>query len=284
MGLMVSLVVVLAVAAAGWMAYAGREPRSEGKSLTEWCRLYSQHETSGWQRTGKFHVPGETPGEAQLAIRKIGTNALPHLVRMVGAKDSPLKVKIWMLLRRQSVVRIPLMAREERPLATWGFDVLGAEAKPAVPALIQLMDDKDMMVRRMVMICLEKIGPSANDAVPVLSRALDDPGLKMRSTALYALVSVHVPGDEVVPRLIKKVESLRKDGSGDYVDIIYMLEKFGPDARAAVPTLLSIAREEIGASRMAATNALMRIEPDVAKVMVPQKDFEEEISPWIKRD
>jgi HEAT repeats len=279
-GWAICFAMLLVAAGAGWVAYSTREPSYGGKSLTEWLSLHSQQKVAHWEQTGKFHVLGEKPDEAEIAIRKIGTNALPQLVRMVGAKDSPLKLKIWSWLRSHPAIRVPFrMAIEDRVLATWGFDALGAEAKPAVPALIRLMDDKDEMVRRMAMKCLEDIGPAANDAVPALSRALDDPGLKMRSTALFALLAVHVPGDDVVPRLIKKLETVRKGGSGDYLDIIAMLGDLGPEARAAVPTLVSIAHEEIGTRRMVATNALMRIEPDMVKFV-----REEEISPWIKRD
>src|SRR5215475_7338731 len=51
---------------------------------------------------------------------------------------------------------------------------LGAEAKPAVDALVRALKDEDVFVRRFSAQALGEIGPEAGGAVPALSAALRD--------------------------------------------------------------------------------------------------------------
>lgn len=63
----------------------------------------------------------------------------------------------------------------------------GAEAQPAVPALIGMLKDPHTSVCVGAEYALAKIGPGAASAVPALSAALDDSRKEVRVGAAYAL-------------------------------------------------------------------------------------------------
>jgi hypothetical protein len=72
------------VGAAVWSALSGHEPVYQGKSLQAWMRDFDDPYTLVW--AGK---ESEKHLRAAEAIRHIGTNAAPFLVKMAGAKDGP---------------------------------------------------------------------------------------------------------------------------------------------------------------------------------------------------
>ena len=75
------------------------------------------------------------------AVRRIGTNALPTLLRMLRAKDSALKVKLMDLVKRQHYFRIEYTPADELNYrACSAFGVLRAKAQSAAPALIRIYE------------------------------------------------------------------------------------------------------------------------------------------------
>lgn len=75
----------------------------------------------------------------------------------------------------------------------WAAESLGhfgAEARPAVPDLVEALKDEDKTVRMGVAYALAEIGPAATDAVPALKAALKDPAKEVRDAAAYALKQV----------------------------------------------------------------------------------------------
>jgi tetratricopeptide (TPR) repeat protein len=119
------LIVCLALIVIGgivWLAWPPREPSYQGKSLSYW--LSSQM----YQGTGSSN-----------ALRSIGTNAIPTLLRLLKSKDSALTEKLSDLIERQSFVHNPIVsADEKRQKASLGFLLLGQMATNAVPALIDI--------------------------------------------------------------------------------------------------------------------------------------------------
>jgi tetratricopeptide (TPR) repeat protein len=77
--------------------------------------------------------------ECREAIRSIGTNAIPTLLRILKAKDSPVKKAVMDLAEKQSYVELPIHSVEEHsPKAVIGFYLLGDLATNAVPALVDI--------------------------------------------------------------------------------------------------------------------------------------------------
>src|SRR5258705_13434672 len=110
--------------------------------------------------SGKVSLRSSNQQEADKAVREIGTNALPYLLKLAGRKDSALKQRFFSIYRRQSWLKLPIHdAQFYRVEATCGFAALHEKARPAVPALIRLLKDEDYQVREIAANDLGMIGP-----------------------------------------------------------------------------------------------------------------------------
>jgi HEAT repeat protein len=94
----------------------------------------------------------------------------------------------------------------------------------AVPALVELLDDKDTEVRILAASSLGNIGHDAKTAIPVLTKMLRDKDVFVRSNAAWAL------------------------------------GKVGPEARQALPALSELLHDKDDVVRRAAIEALSKIE------------------------
>src|SRR5882762_7135488 len=103
------------------------EPVYQGKPLSYWCYQYEIDSSPD----------SESQLRAETAIRAIGTNAIPTLLRWLKAKDS--KLKLLQLASKQHSVNIRWKTAENRHYeALQGFFALGTAGKSAVPALIEI--------------------------------------------------------------------------------------------------------------------------------------------------
>jgi tetratricopeptide (TPR) repeat protein len=126
------IVLVLAMGVGGfmWLVRPPREPSYQGKTLSEWLADYND--------AGEAEDTNAQE-ECRDAIRHIGTNAIPPLLRILKAKDSAAKIKIMELLERQDFIRIPISSvEEEKWKLISGFHLLGQMATNAAPALIDI--------------------------------------------------------------------------------------------------------------------------------------------------
>src|SRR5436309_7286928 len=99
---------------------------------------------------------------AEEAIRQIGTNALPALITMLRSKDSKPKEKLFVWSTKQPISWLRSQgASERRWLANEGFRVLGEEAEPAIPVLIEMLKDRDEVGVPVTTDALMAIGPKA---------------------------------------------------------------------------------------------------------------------------
>jgi len=128
-----ALTMILAISlAACWP----REPSYEGYPLSCWLQI-------GYG-TGMTH--GETDREdADAAIKHIGTNALPYLVKELGATYSHVRWKLFHLLRNQSIIPVSYRYPDERRRrAIEGFVALGRVGTPALPQISQHLADPEL--------------------------------------------------------------------------------------------------------------------------------------------
>ena len=183
------------------------EPVYDGKPVSYWVRgLASIHVTHN--------------AASNKAFQHIGTNALPVLIKMLRTKDS--KVKLWLsnLYYKQSFVHHHFtLAEEDRIPAVLGFSELGSRAKPAVPALIDLLADEEISedaaralaaigseaveplisaltnrnpkIRLGAIAALGGLGSKARQAVAALSRCLGDEQSTIRLAAAEALKKIN---------------------------------------------------------------------------------------------
>ena len=218
------MVVVAVVAGFGaCRGFRVREPLFLGRRLSSCLAAYSQGEFGGG-------------GEFEIALRQAGTNALPCLFEMVAARDSHFKVIMNGMLSRQRVFRWRFRpAYHYHQGAECGFGILGPIARPAVPALLRLLDSKDQEILARAICCLGAMGPAARDAVPVLLRHITDPDLGVRASSKGALGKIHAEPALVVPALIVDLKLHPQDLSAAHA--IRSLGQFGSQARQAVPVI-----------------------------------------------
>src|SRR5712691_9374007 len=136
------------LAGAGCSTLPSREPHYQGRSLTDWLNDYARTQ---FANDPEPWTPAWTDGDravrarAESAVRQIGTNALPFLMKMVTSKYE---------------------LKGYGPVAALGFQILGPAAKPAVPALVAMLDDERLSPEATA--ALGAIGPEAEESVPVL--------------------------------------------------------------------------------------------------------------------
>ena len=118
---MVALVALLGVIA--WPAFdAGDDPLYKGRTLTSWLK--------SWYRIDGGKLIFNQQSEE--AIRQIGTNGIPTLLRLLRARDSAFKIKVINLLQWQHVVDLRF-----RHASSWhgvtivAFSVLNTNAQTA---------------------------------------------------------------------------------------------------------------------------------------------------------
>ena len=170
------LLILLACLAvvAGVVVFATRddEPSYQGRSLSEWL-LY------GSKTVGQYK-------ETEVAVRAIGTNAIPCLLKWTRARPSEMQETLHSKLPRSaadsSVGKFLTGSRDKVVLmpgyAVEGFKILGTNATAAIPELQSLLQDTAHPETGIKAIqALANIG---SPAFPVLAAAFSDKGHPLR--------------------------------------------------------------------------------------------------------
>src|SRR5437660_1515372 len=126
------VVVIGLLAIVGLLARAvltPREPEYQGKPLSVWLEGYD------WNAGPSYTTIKRDTDEA---IRHIGTNAIPALLKMLRLRDSKVKKSLAALIDRQKLARIkvPPSWRDTSKTtfrAMFAFVALGSSASNAVP-------------------------------------------------------------------------------------------------------------------------------------------------------
>jgi hypothetical protein len=200
-------VVVAAVA----VLYARRgEPRYGGKKLSEWLVIGS-----------RAHYGSAEEGAARSAVLRIGTNALPFLLRAIQYEPSMASTGLTGVVvgsvksgAMPGEVGIPLVralavGQRDAFCAKYGFRVLGPLASPAVPELAKLMAHTNREVCSRAVDALVLVG---RDGVAPLVAALGDERRPNRDLAAWGVREVcthresRTNGLSAVPVLLRCLE------------------------------------------------------------------------------
>ena len=133
---------------------------------------------------------------------------------------------------------------------------LSAVGRPAVPHLVELLDEKDWWLRAAAADVLGDLGTTASDTVPHLTRVLDDEAEWVRRNAVEALGNIGPAAAEAVPALSRR---LQDSESWIRHNAALALAKIGPTATEAVPALRKNIDDEDRYARANAAVALERI-------------------------
>lgn len=186
----VAVVVVLFCGLAASIYLRLREPRYEGRTLTEW--VYSDR-SAFFQEPYPYAFHPETDPvweAAGHAVKQMAPDAIPLLLKWVQAEDSPLKSKVNDWLYKIPYIHAKIKDEDDYHfLACRGFWLLGSEAKPAWPILIRWTDptDPDRARRHWALRCLVQSRPDKETLLPVLLRLIHDPDQSLKENASRTL-------------------------------------------------------------------------------------------------
>ncbi len=164
-----------------------------------------------------------------------------------------------------------LKSNDEKELDA-AMEKLGKIGEPAIPALMESLQDKNLLVRRSAAQILKEIGVPA---IPALVKALKDSDVKVRRNAVNVLKEIirywYVlqelsEAKNAVPQLIP----LLKDSDADVRrSAASTLGNIGAEAKNAVPQLILLLKDSDTDVRRSAGDVLGRIGAE-AKTAVPQ--------------
>jgi len=180
------------------------------------------------------------------AIRHIGTNALPFLVRWVAYEPPAWKTRLSKVAKKlpnvltgsrffRSLTAENELAEALAEGATEAFYILGREAVPAVKQLARI---------------------EANHKAPRAAH---------RAWIAMALIGKSIPDSPewVEERVHKLITQLAHPGVVERITAINSLGELGPRARQAVPWFFHMVNDSCCLVRETTTNALLRIAPEV---------------------
>jgi len=129
----VSFLCIVASAMLTWRMGPSPEPSYEGQSLTHWLDRYNEAE-----RTEGIAVSD--------AIRAMGTNTLPYLLRHLRQKPSTLKLNLFLVAEEYHLALFspPRITPYLGP-SLLALRALGSTAKPLVPDLLRMFEDNKTM-------------------------------------------------------------------------------------------------------------------------------------------
>ena len=245
---------LLIVAASGVLVWAllsghGLEPVYKGKPLSYWLAAY---DAMNYLAVPTNDSSPPTWQAANEAIRQMGTNAIPGLLRRLEQHDSRFKLRVMGWSRNSKVFSRYYNSLDQDTKAYNAFVELGPAASNAVPGLLRIVDrDHSAFAQQAVPGILGHIGPAAASAVPVLlQRGITHTNAIVRNNSIYALRSIFPDPKLVVPEFIKclddpdpLVRAQAARGLGDYNE----------DAKAAFPRLVKLYQDEPHTTAKAAT-------------------------------
>jgi len=138
--------------------------------------------------------------------------------------------------------------------------VLGKMGPAAIPALTELLKDKEWPVRSTAATALAKIAPEeAKAVIPVLTELLKDKDKSVRWAAALALGGIGAEAKTAVPVL---TELLKDESSLVRLAAAKALAKIEPEATTAIPALTQLLKDTDEDVRKAAAEALKKIKAD----------------------
>jgi HEAT repeat protein len=180
-------------------------------------------------------------------------------LRMMQAHDTKLKLMLLALAQKQHLIKIKHTdAAILHFEAIQGFQALGPRAVGAVPKLIKIFDQAPEWETAEV---FGMVGPEAKAAVPSLLQGLFDTNDQVRHMSLWSLGRIHASREQVVPALVKALDD---PVLMNRITAVNALASYGPDAKAAVPQLMELLKNENVSIAAEAATSLKAIDPEAA--------------------
>jgi len=231
-----------------WFILPAREPVYQGEPLSFWLESYYKHPSD-------LAVGHATTN----AIRQAGTNAIPTLLRLLRTRDSGIKTAVLHWFNGHPHVKSPFVSAADQNMAAYqGFLLLGQDARPAVPELVQIFEaDPGTVSAAVIAEIIFSIGPGADDAAPALVRAATlCTNAVSRANGIHALGALRNHPEIVVPAL---TNALQDPWFAIRFNAIQALGNFGTNARPALPALTNMLSDPDALVRLTAANTLRKL-------------------------
>jgi len=175
----ITICILAATAALAVIVFtSASQPSCDGHTITHWIAVLDNRDSD--ERAHAF-----------AAIEKIGTNALPTILHLLGTRDSALKFRLHSLVERLPLLHLRFAsAADARQKAGMALAVSGQESiRASIPALSNLSRDPDPGVRLRAVEMLSLLPFNETAPLPALEAARTDPDPLVRATAREAVQS-----------------------------------------------------------------------------------------------
>lgn len=243
---------VIGGAAFLWWRFGGdHEPSYQGHPLAFWVQQYVPCNTNL-----PFAVTLSDGGAA--AVRQIGTNAVPTLLRWMRYPESNARMKLarWLQAKRPSLGadRFLVPGSYQPGNAILAIQALGTNAAGAIPELVHMLHRKDDA--RNAATALSVIGPDGMRAFAVALPTVEDGTLRANVLLNFLLAQSAELQRELAPILAQR---LRDDSAAVVrMSAAEVLSCFTNLPATAVPALAGAVRDRDGGVRLVATDGLGR--------------------------
>jgi HEAT repeat protein len=186
---------------------------------------------------------------ASQALNQIGEAAIPTVQAALAHKDVTLRRQAAETLGRMGARAKPAapaltellkdddrLTRVKAAQALWWID---QRVAVVIPVLAESMQDKDVTVRRAANTALYQIQPRPKEALPAFLAALKDEDALMRVQSAQAVWEIDHKADEVMPALLDVLKH-SKDQMIAMNQALLVLGLMGAEAKEAVPALIEI--------------------------------------------
>jgi len=197
---------------------------------------------------------GPAPTEpAQAVFKSLGPEAVSDLVDMLRTKDSLLKQPVSAMasaLPPRLGVKVQHFFGLNEPVqrrigAVTALRLMGTNAVPAIPALLDALHDRDVRVSMSAAMVLGQVAP---DSLTGLIATLDDSKTSARHAAMTGLTQIGFRTAPAVPKLVSLLRS-----STDRARARLALEAIG---KPAVPSLIELLDDSSEEMRLEAIGTL----------------------------
>jgi HEAT repeat protein len=151
--------------------------------------------------------------------------------------------------------------------------LIGPPAKDAVPALRDALRDPDSTIRLCAAQAIGLIDPAqAKNAIPIAVAILKDPDYESRRTALFLLSELGPQAKEAVPALLTTTKSAPKDAQeADSSYLFDALGEIGSASKETVPALVGMLNDETKSFEAAYTLGLIGVAAKAAAAAITAK-------------
>jgi len=227
------------------------EPSYQGKRLSGWLdelpttRLWAIPANIAF--TISYSTRSQTESNALQAVRSLGTNSLPHLLRRVRQDDHPVIANAIAWINSQKYLRLKINSCNQRRLQA--YTALSVLNDQALPVWTDVMLDEKLPLERRSIAALSLARLPARTGVPWEARDANATSGRTSDAAYDAVWHVFLLGVQCTNQWVRS-------------NSLFQIGEMGLKAKGAVSGLLPYLADRDPAIRATCVTALGKCDPD----------------------